>query len=329
MKLRTRVKLAGIFTIGLFMAYGAALLYMDRTISHLAREVQNANQFGNKISLLRTLSLDNLIYQTERAKKQWAVVYGEVRHLLDDAAYRRLQFDYSLGDIGDKVKIVGDTFQRLLAMPGTEGLTDSEVEIRRELRNRLTTQLLLTTQDLSNRFVNLSEEVHKDLIRTQRLISLMDILALLALGLIILSAGVFLQRSVLQPVLKLHAGAEIIGAGNLDYKVGLAGPDEIGELSRAFDRMTASLQKVTVSRDELVREMAERQRAEAALRESEERFRSFYESNLLGVIYWNVNGEITDANDKFLEMVGYQTRRLDGRPNELAYYDTAGVSPCE
>ena len=174
---------------------------------------KNANQFRNKISLLRTLSLDNLIYQTERAKKQWAVVYGEVRHLLDDAAYRRLQFDYSLGDIGDKVKIVGDTFQRLLAMPGTEGLTDSEVEIRRELRNRLTTQLLLTTQDLSNRFVNLSEEVHKDLIRTQRLISLMDILALLALGLIILSAGVFLQRSVLQPVLKLHAGAEIIGAG--------------------------------------------------------------------------------------------------------------------
>jgi PAS domain S-box-containing protein len=277
MKLGTRVKLAGIFTVGVFLVYGAALLYMDRTMSQLAREVQNANKFRNKISLLRTLSLDNLIYQTERSKKQWAAVYGEVRHLLDEAAYRRLQLEYSLGDIGDKVKIVGDTFQRLLAMPEPEGLTDSEAEIRRELRNRLTTQMLLTTQDLSNRFVNLSEEVHQDLIRTQRLISLLNILALLALGLIILSAGVFLQRLVLQPVLKLHAGAEIIGAGNLDYTVGMDSRDELGELSRAFDRMTANLQKVTVSRDELIREMNERQRVEAALRESEERLLLFIE----------------------------------------------------
>jgi PAS domain S-box-containing protein len=270
MKLGTRVKLAGTITVGVFLVYGAALLYMDRTMSHLAQEVQNANEFRNKISLLRTLSLDNLIYQTERSKKQWAAVYGEVRHILDEEAYRRLQLEYNLGDIGDKVKIVGDTFQRLLAMPGPEGLPDSEGEIRRELRNRLTTQLLLTTQDLLNRFVNLSEEVNQRLIRTQRLISLLDILALLFLGLIILSAGVFLRRSVLQPVLKLHKGAEIIGAGNFDYHVGLASPDEIGELSRAFDRMTANLKKVTVSRDDLVREVAERQRLEAALERTRE-----------------------------------------------------------
>ena len=57
-------------------------------------------------------------------------------------------------------------------------------------------------------------------------------------------------------------------------------------------------------------------KAEAALRESEKRLRSFYESDLLGVIYWNVSGEITDANDRFLEMVGYQRADLTaGRLN--------------
>jgi PAS domain S-box-containing protein len=44
---------------------------------------------------------------------------------------------------------------------------------------------------------------------------------------------------------------------------------------------------------------------EVAVRESEQRFRRFYESSLLGVIFWNMDGVITDANDKFLNMVGY------------------------
>jgi PAS domain S-box-containing protein len=270
MKLRTSVKLASLITVCVFLAYGAALFYMDRTMAHLAREASNANELSSKISLLRTLSLDNLIYQTERSRRQWSAAYNEVRHVLADKVYLDLQLEYGLGDLGDKVKIVGDTFQKLLTVPGGERPDDPEAEVGRQLRNRLTTQLMLTTQDLLDRFVSLREEVNERLIRTQRLISLLNILALLSLGLIILSAGVFLQRSVLKPVLKLHDGAGIIGAGNLDYKVGMDTPDELGELSRTFDRMIGNLQKVTVSRDELAREVAERRRAEKALRESRE-----------------------------------------------------------
>ena len=50
--------------------------------------------------------------------------------------------------------------------------------------------------------------------------------------------------------------------------------------------------------------------AEEALRENETRLRRFYESGLLGVIYWNMDGAIIDANDKFLEMVGYTREDL-------------------
>ena len=270
MKLRTSVKIASLITVCVFLAYAAALFYMDRALSHLAQEVHNANELSNRISLLRTLSLENLIYQTERSKRQWGAVYDEVRHLLADKVYLDLQLEYGLGDIGDKVKIVGDTFQNLLAMPGGERPDDPEAEVGPQLRNRLTTQLMLTTQDLLNQFANLREEINQRLIFAQRLSSLLDILVVLSLGLLIIGGGIFLQRSVLQPILKLHEGAEIVGAGNLDYKVGLDTPNELGELSRTFDRMIVNLQKVTVSRDELAREMAERRQAEEALRESRE-----------------------------------------------------------
>ncbi|QLE48495.1 PAS domain S-box protein [Nostoc sp. C057] len=57
---------------------------------------------------------------------------------------------------------------------------------------------------------------------------------------------------------------------------------------------------ITVSRD-----ITEHKRAEKSLRESEARFRRLFESNLIGVAFWNVNGFVIDANDAFLQLAGY------------------------
>ena len=73
---------------------------------------------------------------------------------------------------------------------------------------------------------------------------------------------------------------------------------------------------------------------EVAVRESEARLRRFYESPLLSVIYWNMAGQITDANDRFLELVGYTREDLTaGRmdwaamtPPEFRRLDEASVT---
>ncbi|MEH1799290.1 MAG: PAS domain S-box protein [Nostoc sp.] len=57
---------------------------------------------------------------------------------------------------------------------------------------------------------------------------------------------------------------------------------------------------ITVCRD-----ITEHKRAEKSLRESEARFRRLFESNLIGVAFWNVDGLIIDANDAFLQLAGY------------------------
>ena len=49
----------------------------------------------------------------------------------------------------------------------------------------------------------------------------------------------------------------------------------------------------------------ERQRSQEALVKSEARFRRLAESNIIGVIVADFSGNITDANDAFLQMVGY------------------------
>ncbi len=55
----------------------------------------------------------------------------------------------------------------------------------------------------------------------------------------------------------------------------------------------------------IVRDVTERIKAREALRESEARLRQFYESDMIGVYYFNLDGLITDANDKLLEIIGY------------------------
>ncbi|MEG4999943.1 PAS domain S-box protein [Microcoleus sp. B4-D4] len=73
---------------------------------------------------------------------------------------------------------------------------------------------------------------------------------------------------------------------------------------------------------------------EIALKESETRFRSVVESNMIGIGFWDADGEITEANDALLEMIGYtreelvsgQIRWLDITPAEYAEIDRAAVA---
>ena len=63
--------------------------------------------------------------------------------------------------------------------------------------------------------------------------------------------SILISRSISNPIQELQKGTEIIGDGNWNYKVAMNSKDEIGDLSRAFDRMTAHLAKTTASRDQL------------------------------------------------------------------------------
>jgi len=111
--------------------------------------------------------------------------------------------------------------------------------------------------------------------------------------------GIFISRVISRPIRRLQEGTEIIGRGNLDYKVGMGMKDEIGQLSQAFDKMSADLQEsrlkledsykqletkvqertveLSSTNTKLAEEIAERKQAEQTLRESEEKMRFLLE----------------------------------------------------
>ena len=79
------------------------------------------------------------------------------------------------------------------------------------------------------------------------------------------------------------------------------------ELEELVERRTHALAKANF---QLKLELEERQRIEDALRTSEAKFRRVSESNMIGIMFWDLTGTVTDANDAFLDMIGYGREEL-------------------
>lgn len=79
------------------------------------------------------------------------------------------------------------------------------------------------------------------------------------------------------------------------------------ELEQRVSSRTAALSR---SLEELASEIAERKLAESALRVSEAKFRRLVDSNIVGVIISDFSGNIKEANNAFLQMIGYTREEL-------------------
>ncbi|MEH1873011.1 PAS domain S-box protein [Nostoc sp.] len=89
--------------------------------------------------------------------------------------------------------------------------------------------------------------------------------------------------------------------------------------------------------DIFFRDISQRKQVEKTVQASEERLKSFFQANIVGILFGDVNGSITEANDEFLRIVGYtqadiQSGRLrwtDITPHEYQYLDELAISEAK
>jgi PAS domain S-box-containing protein len=137
-------------------------------------------------------------------------------------------------------------------------------------------------------------------------------------------AGWLIALTISRPLKQLSKDAENIGKGNLDVTVLSAGKDEIGELSKSFQQMAAELKTTLVSRDALAKEISERKKIEAELRQSETKFRILSEASPTGIfIIRQADLKLAYANPAVGNIFGYSEFELvDKRgPMELTHPD--------
>ncbi|HYR77596.1 MAG TPA: PAS domain S-box protein [Pyrinomonadaceae bacterium] len=96
--------------------------------------------------------------------------------------------------------------------------------------------------------------------------------------------------------------------------VGLQEAHLLSEQKRAAEelerRIADRTQQVTAVNAELVREIGERERAEEALRSSEERFRRYFELGLIGMAITSPDKGCLEVNDELCRILGYERSQL-------------------
>lgn len=108
--------------------------------------------------------------------------------------------------------------------------------------------------------------------------------------------SILTARWITRPLVSLSHSAKALARGEWDRTVEIERSGDLGELAASFNWMAHQLQASFTE---------ERQQSEAALRRSEAKFRRLVESNLIGAIVADLNGSIIEANDAFLNIVGY------------------------
>ncbi len=147
-------------------------------------------------------------------------------------------------------------------------------------------------------------------------------------GLVAVAVSWLLSRSFIRPITRLVKATQAVAQGNLHYHIEEEGNDEIGQLTRSFNQMITNLNTVTASRDELNQEMTERKRVEAALRESETRFRSAFELAAIGRALIGLDGTFMLVNPSLCQMLGYdQTELLDKTWKDITCPDDIAIGP--
>ncbi len=115
----------------------------------------------------------------------------------------------------------------------------------------------------STKTMDLATKQAQTLINTSTQLILVFATAILILA---IGIGLFIARSISNPIAELTVVAARIGRGKLNTKIGIKSKDEIGQLARAFKQMAEDLKTTTVKRDDLAKEVIERKRLEEELR---------------------------------------------------------------
>lgn len=100
-------------------------------------------------------------------------------------------------------------------------------------------------------------QIEKNKIDIRNKIAAINTLIFLIMAAVAFIAGFvifYATKSITSPIQELHKGAELIGHGNLDYRLKIKTGDEIEELAEGFNRMAAELKSLYTDLENKVKE---------------------------------------------------------------------------
>src|SRR3990167_1406931 len=263
MKIKTRLLLSTACSVGAALVIGLILFVTAQQVKEAIERNKIADEVTKAASDLNIIAYEYLIHHEARPQAQWESRHKSIEKLLTGQETKGTEEQAVLQRILQNQESIGSLFSQLVTNYESRGKSKSDITLSRELEERLAGQMLTKLQATVSDAFRLAEASHSQVVTAQARAGSLIMVFIVLLAALIAAVSFMIHRTVVKPIAKLHEGTEIIGAGNLDYRVGTAAKDETGQLSRAFDQMTIQLKG---SFAELEKETTERNRAEEEIR---------------------------------------------------------------
>ena len=273
------------------MVTGLLLFGATRRINESVRMVTFSDDVVREVFDLHLLTTEYLKYHEERARAQWQLKHESLTQLFMGVNTKGSEEQ----TIIEGMRLSNERIEALLSQITEIHKKLGPEDVHREMDERLEGQLSIMLQALVADASKLDEASLEEIATAEK--QTVNFIRIFVVALIVTSTATLLLigRSIAIPLTRLHKGTEIIGSGNLDYKVGTDAKDEIGQLSRAFDSMTG---KILDSYE--------------TLKESEEKFRSFLATANDAMILINDEGNIEYWNAAAEKIFGYPAEEVLG-----------------
>ncbi len=263
-----RIGTQSIMTILLFgiilVVVAVSVIMTGQQVKKASEQEKVANDISQGASELGYLSNDYLIYRESQQLKRWQSRFASFSTQVAGLRADRPEEQALVRNIQANQQRLKEVFDSVAS-----GLGTSPANQRGSLDPAFLqvswSRMAVQSQGLVSDASRLSQlsRVQADRLRLNNMVVVFAMIGAFAAYFLI--NYLMIQRRTLKSIATLQAGTAVIGSGNLDFVIEERKNDEIGELARAFNRMTTDLKAVTASKADLEREIVERKRAEARL----------------------------------------------------------------
>ena len=300
-----------LFGVILVVLAGSAIM-TSRQMEKASEQEKIASSIAQGANELSYLANDYLIYRESQQLKRWqsrvASFSSEVGNLNVDRPDQEV-LARNIKANEQRLKLVFDSVALAVGGPSQNRSTALDLAFLQVSWSRMAVQSQALVSDASR----LSQLLHQQMDQLAGTRSMLMYFMVGLFGVFLLASYMLTYRRVLKSLAALNAGTAVIGSGNLDFVIEEKKNDEIGDLSRAFNRMTANLKEVTASKAELEREIAERKQAEDELQRQREWLRVTLSSIGDAVMATDAEGRITFLNPVAVSLTGWQTEEALGQ----------------
>ncbi|MCX5848028.1 MAG: PAS domain S-box protein [Deltaproteobacteria bacterium] len=237
--------------------------------------IYETNQNENLVDEIRKTSFerialrdDYLLNREERAGIQWQIKSEALRKLLDAAAQRFTSKEQKimLQEMRHNYDVTFSVFSSILKKYKRKDGDKNRPLAFNEADSRLIGQVFLKSYALIDRIATLHELSKKATLNALNRGAIL-IIFFFACGITaIVINSISLNKIVAKGVNALTDGIKVIGGGNLDYQIAVAGDDELADLAKAVNETVAKLKHSYTSVENLQREISERKKLEEDLK---------------------------------------------------------------